>query len=126
MDQRHIPALLTRISVWLYLFLASSNSLAIPASVDTSAPTRNCTLTSSHNLADHLIRTLLAGHVVTPTKRLRPAACYILRGPRPDVVYSVCLEQLALGQAKLMEFDLIQVGPLTPLAMLLNDKPAGK
>ena len=36
------------------------------------------------------------------------------------------LEQLPLGQAKLMEFDLIPVGPLTPLAMLLKDKPAGK
>ncbi len=32
------------------------------------------------------------------------------------------LEKLPLGQAKLMEFDLIPVGPLAPLRLLLSDK----
>ncbi len=31
------------------------------------------------------------------------------------------LEKLPLGQAKLMEFDLIPVGPLSPLAILMKD-----
>jgi hypothetical protein len=33
------------------------------------------------------------------------------------------LEQLPLGQAKLMEFDLMPLGPLSPLRLLLNDSP---
>lgn len=33
------------------------------------------------------------------------------------------LEKLPLGQAKLMEFDLIPLGPLTPLGILLPDAP---
>lgn len=32
------------------------------------------------------------------------------------------LEALPLGQAKLMEFDLIELGPLTPLHLLLKDE----
>lgn len=36
------------------------------------------------------------------------------------------LEKLPLGQAKLMEFDLIPVGPLAPLRLLLTDKPNQK
>ena len=36
------------------------------------------------------------------------------------------LEKLPLGQAKLMEFDLIPLGPLTPLGLLLNDKAAAE
>ena len=35
------------------------------------------------------------------------------------------LEKLPLGQAKLMEFDLIPLGPLTPLGLLLPEKGAG-
>ena len=31
------------------------------------------------------------------------------------------LEQLPLGQAKLMEFDYVELSPLTPLHMLLNE-----
>lgn len=31
------------------------------------------------------------------------------------------LEKLPLGEAKLMEFDLIPLGPLTPLGLLLQD-----
>lgn len=34
------------------------------------------------------------------------------------------LEKLPLGEAKLMEFDLIPLGPLTPLRLLLQDSPA--
>jgi hypothetical protein len=34
------------------------------------------------------------------------------------------LEKLPLGEAKLMEFDLIPLGPLTPLGLLLQDTPA--
>ncbi len=34
------------------------------------------------------------------------------------------LEKLPLGQAKLMEFDLIPLGPLTPLGLLLQEPPA--
>ena len=33
------------------------------------------------------------------------------------------LEKLPLGRAKLMEFDLIPLGPLTPLGLLLQDGP---
>jgi len=33
------------------------------------------------------------------------------------------LEKLPLGQAKLMEFDLIPLGPLTPLSLLLPEPP---
>ncbi len=33
------------------------------------------------------------------------------------------LEGLPLGQAKLMEFDLIPLGPLSPLGILLQDSP---
>jgi hypothetical protein len=33
------------------------------------------------------------------------------------------LEKLPLGEAKLMEFDLIPLGPLTPLGLLLQDSP---
>jgi hypothetical protein len=36
------------------------------------------------------------------------------------------LEKLPLGQAKLMEFDLIPLGPLTPLSLLLQEPPAAK
>jgi len=36
------------------------------------------------------------------------------------------LEKLPLGQAKLMEFDLIPLGPLTPLSLLLQEPPASK
>ena len=32
------------------------------------------------------------------------------------------LDHLPLGQAKLMHFDFIPLGPLSPLALLLNDK----
>jgi hypothetical protein len=32
------------------------------------------------------------------------------------------LQQLPLGQAKLMSFDLIPLGPLSPLGLLLRDK----
>jgi hypothetical protein len=32
------------------------------------------------------------------------------------------LDKLPLGQAKLMEFDLIPLGPLSPLGLLLQDK----
>jgi len=34
------------------------------------------------------------------------------------------LEKLPLGQAKLMEFDLIPLGPLSPLGLLVEDAPA--
>jgi hypothetical protein len=34
------------------------------------------------------------------------------------------LEKLPLGQAKLMEFDLIPLGPLSPLGLLVEDVPA--
>jgi hypothetical protein len=34
------------------------------------------------------------------------------------------LEQLLLGQAKLMEFDYVELSPLTPLHMLLNEGSA--
>lgn len=34
------------------------------------------------------------------------------------------LEKLPLGQAKLMDFDLIPLGPLTPLGLLLQELPA--
>ena len=34
------------------------------------------------------------------------------------------LEKLPLGQAKLMEFDLIPLGPLSPLGLLLQAPPA--
>jgi len=34
------------------------------------------------------------------------------------------LEKLPLGQHKMMEFDLIPLGPLAPLASLLHDHPA--
>jgi hypothetical protein len=34
------------------------------------------------------------------------------------------LEQLPLGQAKLMEFDLMPLGPLSPLRILLGDSPS--
>lgn len=34
------------------------------------------------------------------------------------------LEQLPLGQAKLMEFDLMPLGPLSPLRVLLGDSPS--
>ncbi|WP_213805244.1 hypothetical protein [Granulicella sp. dw_53] len=34
------------------------------------------------------------------------------------------LEQLPLGRAQLMEFDLMPLGPLSPLRILLNDAPA--
>ena len=34
------------------------------------------------------------------------------------------LEKLPLGQAKLMEFDLIPLGPLTPLGLLIQDPSA--
>ena len=33
------------------------------------------------------------------------------------------LERLPLGEAKLMEFDLIPLGPLAPLGLLLQDGP---
>jgi hypothetical protein len=36
------------------------------------------------------------------------------------------LEKLPLGQAKLMEFDYIPLGPLSPLARLLGQQAAGK
>ncbi len=36
------------------------------------------------------------------------------------------LEKLPLGQAKLMEFDLIPLGPLSPLSRLLAQQAAGK
>jgi hypothetical protein len=32
------------------------------------------------------------------------------------------LEKLPLGQAKMMEFDLIPLGPLSPLTVLLNQQ----
>ncbi|HEX4811063.1 MAG TPA: hypothetical protein VH325_19140 [Bryobacteraceae bacterium] len=35
------------------------------------------------------------------------------------------LEKLPLGQAKLMDFDLIPLGPLNPLRLLLNDQSPG-
>ena len=35
------------------------------------------------------------------------------------------LEQLPLGQAKLMEFDLMPLGPLSPLRVLLGDSMTG-
>ena len=35
------------------------------------------------------------------------------------------LEKLPLGQAKLMEFDLIPLGPLSPLSRLLAQQAAG-
>jgi hypothetical protein len=34
------------------------------------------------------------------------------------------LEELPLGQAKLMEFDYVELSPLTPLHMLLNETSA--
>ena len=34
------------------------------------------------------------------------------------------LEKLPLGEKKLMEFDLIPLGPLTPLGLLIPEKPA--
>jgi hypothetical protein len=34
------------------------------------------------------------------------------------------LEELPLGQAKLMEFDYVELSPLTPLHMLLNEASA--
>ena len=34
------------------------------------------------------------------------------------------LEKLPLGETKLMEFDLIPLGPLTPLGLLIPEKPA--
>ncbi len=34
------------------------------------------------------------------------------------------LEKLPLGQAKLMEFELLPVGPLGPLQILLTDTPS--
>lgn len=36
------------------------------------------------------------------------------------------LEKLPLGVQKLMEFDLIPLGPLTPLSLLLQDPPQAK
>ena len=36
------------------------------------------------------------------------------------------LEKLPLGQHKMMEFDLIPLGPLAPLQMLLQNQPAPK
>jgi hypothetical protein len=34
------------------------------------------------------------------------------------------LEKLPLGEAKFMEFDLIPLGPLSPLRLLLEETPA--
>ena len=34
------------------------------------------------------------------------------------------LEKLPLGEAKLMEFDLIPLGPLSPLGLLLQENPS--
>jgi hypothetical protein len=36
------------------------------------------------------------------------------------------LEKLPLGEEKLMEFDLIPLGPLSPLGLLLQEPPAAK
>lgn len=36
------------------------------------------------------------------------------------------LEKLPLGEEKLMEFDLIPLGPLSPLGLLLQEAPAAK
>jgi hypothetical protein len=56
---------------------------------------------------------------------------WFVRKDQPGVVFLLnvstvaearaILEKLPLGQAKLMEFDLIPVGPLSPLGLLLQE-----
>ena len=78
-----------------------------------------------HEVPDTL-RLILAGKIDQSWLRHdQTGVIFLMNVTDVDEAHKI-LERLPLGQAKLMEFDLIQVGPLTPLAMLLNDKPAGK
>jgi hypothetical protein len=78
-----------------------------------------------HEVPDTL-RLILAGKIDQSWLRHdQTGVIFLMNVTDVDEAHKI-LEQLPWGQAKLMEFDLIQVGPLTPLSMLLNDKPAGK
>ena len=68
------------------------------------------------------LRLILAGQIEQFWMRLDWGGVFFLMNvPTVEEAHAL-LEALPLGQAKLIEFDLIPVGPLAPLALLLGDK----
>ena len=68
------------------------------------------------------LRLILAGQIEQFwSRRDGKGVIFLLNVPTVDEAQTL-LEALPLGQAKLMAFDLIPVGPLAPLALLLGDE----
>jgi hypothetical protein len=70
------------------------------------------------------LRLILSGHIEQFWLRRDWSGVVFLMNVPTTAEAHALLEALPLGQAKLMEFDLIPVGPLVPLAMLLGDELA--
>ena len=68
------------------------------------------------------LRLILTGQIEQFWMRLdRGGVFFLMNVPTVEEAHTL-LEALPLGQAELMKFDLIPVGPLAPLALLLGDK----
>jgi hypothetical protein len=75
-----------------------------------------------HEVPDTL-RLILAGKIDQAWVRQdRNGVIFLMNVTTVKEAHAV-LEKLPLGQAKLMEFDLMPVGPLGPLRILLTDTP---
>jgi hypothetical protein len=57
------------------------------------------------------------------TRQDQPGVVFVLNVQSTDEAHAL-LEALPLGKAKLMEFDLIALGPLNPLRLLLTEQNA--
>jgi hypothetical protein len=72
------------------------------------------------------LRLILAGKIDQAWARQDQKGVIFLMNVSTVKEAQAVLEKLPLGQAKLMAFDLIPVGPLGPLRMLLTDTPRDK
>jgi hypothetical protein len=96
--------------------------LAIGHLATTMTPDQRRTIMPSE-VAD-TVRLYLGGKIDQwYTRQDQPGVVFVLNVQSTDEAHAL-LEALPLGKAKLMEFDLIPLGPLNPLRILLNEQSA--
>ncbi len=89
--------------------------------------TRPLTLQEKNSILPHevpdTLRLILAGKIDQGWVRQDHNGVIFLMNVTTVEEAHALLEKLPLGQAKLMEFELLPVGPLGPLRILLTDTP---
>ncbi|WP_263383262.1 hypothetical protein [Granulicella arctica] len=92
----------------------------------TAGTTRETTAPYMKQEVPDTVRLYLAGKVEQwYVRKDKPGVVFLLNVTTVAEAHEL-LEKLPLGQAKLMEFDLIPLGPLSPLGLLLQGGEAAK